>query len=271
MRLLIVRHAESQNNKLWDDICEKYKLSGEYGPGVNIPPVAWDEYGKRRSADPSISKLGEAQAEACGKGLKKYLTEIVRKNPDTKIKLRSSPMERTLQTTMYIVNICGTSMFPSFEVDNSIFEQGGCFTNNNLPGLPGRSPAEIAAIFPLAKPLWSGQGWYLNYRTSVEFETPLAIETRDEACARAKGIVNKLWDCDVKTMGEQDVLILVVHADLLDALIKNLMGVSEDRACLVKMKNTGINEFTMRFHKETGNRELFVEYLNDYSHLKELA
>ena len=270
MRLIIIRHAESANNKLWDDISEKYGLSGEYGPGVHIPPEAWVAYNEARSADPNISELGEAQAKACGEAMNTFVTKARAENADVKIKLRSSPMQRTLQTTMAIVNGCGSGMFPSFEVDNSIFEQGGCFTNSKLPALPGRSPEEISAAFPLARPLWTGKGWYEDYRISAGFQTPLAFESRGEAYERAKNIVKMLWKTDVTAMGERDVLILVVHADLLDALVKNLMSVQEDGACLVKMTNTGINEFTMRL-RETGERQLFVEYLNNFAHLSGLT
>ena len=266
MRLILIRHAESQNNKLWDDITEKYGLDGEYGVGVDIPKEAWNAYNEARSADPDISEIGKTQAKACGEFLNAYLSKIRAEDANVEIKLRSSPMQRTLQTTMAIVNGCN-DIFSSFEVDNSIFEQGGCFTNSKQPALPGRLPNEIKAAYPLANLLWSDKGWYENYRVSIGHKTPLVFESRKEAYERAKKIINKLWEADVKKMREKDILILVVHADLLDALIKHVMGVSEDGACLVKMQNTGINEFTMRVDKETGRKQLFVEYLNSFSHL----
>ena len=64
-------------------------------------------------------------------------------------------------------------------------------------------------------------------------------------------IVDKLWEVDVASM-RQKTYCLIVHADLLDALIKNLMGVSGDDACLVKMRNTAINEFSMDVDSDTG-------------------
>ena len=76
MRLILIRHAESQNNKLWDDITEKYGLDGEYGVGVDIPKEAWNAYNEARSADPDISEIGKTQAKACGEFLNAYLSKI---------------------------------------------------------------------------------------------------------------------------------------------------------------------------------------------------
>ena len=147
--------------------------------------------------------------------------------------------------------------------------QGGCFTDSKLPGLPGRSPEEIKSAYPLVTPTWQGLGWYEHYR-KIE-GAPLEFEKRGEAYKRAQMIVDKLWEVDVASMRQKDMLILVVHADLLDALIKNLMGVSGDDACLVKMRNTAINEFSMDVDSDTGKKHVSVEYLNNFSHLNGLA
>jgi len=267
MRLLLIRHAQSKNNKIWDEIAKKYKVQENAAYDSNAE--VWSEYNERRSADPCISELGQAQAKACGETLKKYLTKLREEKPQMSIKLRSSPMERTLQTTMAIVENCGEDFFPYFEVDNCIFEQGGCFTDSKLPGLPGRSPEEIKSAYPLATPTWQGLGWYEHYR-KIE-GAPLEFEKRGEAYKRAQMIVDKLWEVDVASMRQKDMLILVVHADLLDALIKNLMGVSGDDACLVKMRNTAINEFSMDVDSDTGKKHVSVEYLNNFSHLNGLA
>ena len=62
-------------------------------------------------ARPLHKRVGQAQAKACGETLKKYLTKLREEKPQMSIKLRSSPMERTLQTTMAIVENCGKTFF----------------------------------------------------------------------------------------------------------------------------------------------------------------
>ena len=68
MRLLLIRHAQSKNNKIWDEIGKKYKLTHAYDPEAEV----WSEYNERRSADPCISELGQAQAKACGESFEKH-------------------------------------------------------------------------------------------------------------------------------------------------------------------------------------------------------
>ena len=74
MRLLLIRHAQSKNNKIWDELAKKYKVQENAAYDSNAE--VWSEYNERRSADPCISELGQAQAKACGETLKKYLTKL---------------------------------------------------------------------------------------------------------------------------------------------------------------------------------------------------
>ena len=103
MRLILIRHAESHNNFVWDKLTTKYPVYEER------PKNFYDLYNAQRNADPELSELGYKQAEAVGKEISKRLVTY-----EKPIELRSSPMNRTLLTTTAIEKECGNDVFPTF-------------------------------------------------------------------------------------------------------------------------------------------------------------
>lgn len=99
LQLILVRHAESQNNVLGDVALEKFAHT-PYQPGT--PAYEW--YIDQRVADPELSEKGLAQVDALSKH--PYLnhielSEIAKK---TNFQVFSSPMVRALLTTKSLVS-----------------------------------------------------------------------------------------------------------------------------------------------------------------------
>jgi 2,3-bisphosphoglycerate-dependent phosphoglycerate mutase len=120
-RLYLVRHAQSENNVIWDGS---------------------DDHPNRRP-DPEITELGHRQAQALGEHLAHPRAEP-RQHPfaDTEqahfglTHVYCSLMTRSILTGEYIAQACGLKL----EALPDIFEKHGIYdvdANGNLQGLPG--------------------------------------------------------------------------------------------------------------------------------------
>ena len=251
MRLILIRHAESHNNFVWDKLTTKYPVYEER------PKNFYDLYNAQRNADPELSELGYKQAEAVGKEISKRLVTY-----EKPIELRSSPMNRTLLTTTAIEKQCGNDVFPTFQVYEGYFEQGGCFDNDSK-GIPGRTGQEIRNAFPKAQPNWDlGKGWYeATYKD-------MPVEHRDLILPRVKRVVDDIWKNDVPRL-KNGTLIVVVHGNFLDVMIKELLSSNNDLNFCAIHENTGISSFKLQHDagKMKNKKRVYIEGINSYHHL----
>ncbi|MCC6454307.1 MAG: histidine phosphatase family protein [Caldilineaceae bacterium] len=240
MRLLIIRHAESSNNKI----------------ALNLDNAA---YMQQRSADPVITELGVRQTE-------KLAAHLAGKPPVDAppggkghygiTHLYCSPMLRTLQTAKPIAAALG--LRPSIWID--IHEHGGMFMGNphtgeNFHVHAGLTRADIARDYPDYE-LCDGigeEGWWKSGYEDIAGCYARAIrvarELRRRAHAEAEG--------DTKS-----VVAIVSHGTFIDSLIKALFSQIPENEFFYFHNNTAITCLDFGQHDT-----LYLRYLNRTAHL----
>ena len=225
MQLYLIRHAQSTNNALSDP-------SG-------------------RVCDPPLTELGRQQSQM----LAHYLANGVERVPGFNgnglrpTRLLCSPMQRALETAWPAAGVLGLAP----EVWVELHEYGGIYLDHGDPvgivGYPGKTRSEILAEFPgcVVPESITDKGWWRGGR-----------EDR-EACDRRAGLVASVL-CHWADRDER--VALISHGDLLDALIKALLGTPCDRQRRYSHHNTGISRIELRPDGQTR-----VYYLNRLDHL----
>ena len=170
--------------------------------------------------------------------------------------------DATSQRTTAIEKECGNDVFPTFQVYEGYFEQGGCFDNDSK-GIPGRTGQEIRNAFPKAQPNWDlGKGWYeATYKD-------MPVEHRDLILPRVKRVVDDIWKNDVPRL-KNGTLIVVVHGNFLDVMIKELLSSNNDLNFCAIHENTGISSFKLQHDagKMKNKKRVYIEGINSYHHL----
>uniref|UniRef100_A0A7S2W864 Phosphoglycerate mutase n=1 Tax=Rhizochromulina marina TaxID=1034831 RepID=A0A7S2W864_9STRA len=219
-RVLLIRHAQSQNNVIAADIAQR--MAGR--PAAEMR-AAFEEL---RHFDPALSEAGEQQAGL----LAEYLADkfIARDTP-----VYCSTMRRTILTSRPVVHLLGWKG----NVREDLFEVGGSYTTRDgeemvHPGTPPRELAQEFAEYSLSSELAAlgDQGWYqADHR-----------ETKAEAVDRARRVSQWLWDLAEASGGRpaQDVdVACVLHGDLLALLLRALLEIPEESATTFLHLNTG--------------------------------
>ncbi|MCC9641434.1 histidine phosphatase family protein [Rhodopirellula sp. JC740] len=216
MQLLLIRHAESENNAK--------------------PAHA-------RVCDPSITARGRIQAEHLGKWMSEW--EIGH--------LITSPFRRTLQTTESILKhrSDSASRFP-IAVWHNVFENGGCYNGHhegNFSGAPGFGRNQIESFFDALNENIPGEtlhpvdidreivpeGWWGRDR-----------ETLPEMQSRATDVIHRLEQTFPPSPLEADVerpanqVALVAHADFLREMLSQIFVDHVDADEIGPIPNTSI-------------------------------
>lgn len=229
MKLLLIRHAESDNNYLWSQL----------GP---------EGYWASRSADPTITERGFEQADALARHMEKVDYGIT--------DLFVSPMLRTVQTARPTVE--ALSLQPRLWID--IHEDGGLWTSDPAdPGNFGNHPGITRAEFIRDHPEFelvdgiTDDGWWT-----------LGREDRAGCCARAMRVASELTaraDAE-RDEGIDSVVALVSHGAFLDMLVHVLFGQLPSAGHFYELNNTSL---TLLDFPKPGR--VVVKYLNRTEHL----
>lgn len=207
MRVLLIRHAQSQNNVI---AREERSVPGRSRKEARAA------FEKRRYEDPMLSELGSAQAESLGEWL--ATDPLLAPFADERVDVLCSPMQRTMLTARPLLKA-----FPSWRghVDERLYETGGIFTTDehgvDTAGT-GMTAAQLRDRFPEFEPsehiVHRGElGWYhLDHR-----------ETRAEMAERMGRVAAWLGE-RARAADAPPLLVLVVHGDFLDELLKLLLG-----------------------------------------------
>lgn len=241
MDLLIIRHAESANNRI-------------------ITTLGYDDYLGGRVHEPPLTETGEEQAQR----LAEYLAtaeqfEFSRRGKETRRgyaidRLFCSPMLRTLQTAYPVAQALNLPL----EVWRDTYEHGGLFegdpSRDNGAGLkffPGMGRNAMAERFPgvVVPETITDEGWYQGGYEELE------------GCAARAAIVAQ--EVEALAIEHPNLTIaLVSHGTFINQLLHRLLGVCTDASMFCFHANTGITR--VEFSTE-GFRVL--RFLNRLEHL----
>ncbi len=248
--LILIRHAESGNNVLADQIRQKY------GPDVTQASLIEHE-ARMRLPDCGLSERGYRQLEhLAGYDWRDY---FLKAGAFPKCKVFSSPMQRCLLTARAVSTSLRSSMDQPVVVRPDLFEEGGCYhhqEDGKPVGLAGAAWQDISAQFPdFVCPQATRRGWYDRAN----------IETADEFHARAFDIAGWIWSMqqDLLRSGH-GALVLVMHGNIMSAIMSTLFSGAPHRA-LYKHCNTGHTHIELFSH---GGKNMTVcQSVNKVTHL----
>lgn len=240
MELYLIRHGQSFNNALMEDINKRVK-------------------------DPNLTGVGVQQAAHVAQFLSEAtnLEQIVRHSADSPQRheahthdithLYCSPMRRAMQTAQPIAS--ALDIVPEVWVD--IHEHGGIWllVDGEEQGFTGMTRAEIEAEFPgyVLPETITESGWYRPEQKQEPYEI---------AAARAMRIARDLRIRAASDTGKDDKLAIVTHGTLIDLLLKALLHRLPGDSFFHWHYNTGITRLDFL---EDGR--MSVRYINRVTHL----
>lgn len=239
-RLYLVRHAQSENNVIWDGS---------------------DDHPSRRP-DPEITELGHRQADTLGQHLAHPHAEP-RQHPFNKsdeshfglTHVYCSLMTRSILTAEYIAAASNLGV----EALANVFEKHGIYDvddDGNLRGLPGPGRGYFEERFPDIKlPTdLNDDGWWNR-----------PVEDESSFIQRMQEVVNQMRQ---RLTDSDDNIALVAHGDFIDQFVNELMSVVRHQP---NYDNHWVANWT--FHNTSISRIDFVNgsnnvvYLNRIDHL----
>lgn len=212
MRIYFIRHAQSENNLLWE----------------------LNRASKGRHEDPGLTPLGFEQAKLLGAYLRDSREEFPKDWQESGqvgygiTHLYASLMTRALQTATAVSEALGLEMLGRTD----LHECGGIYLDNEetgeRDGLPGPTLAELKGQFPhLVLPEGDvNTGWWNR-----------PFEDRPERFVRARGVFQSMIE---KHGDTDDNVAIVTHGAFHNALITVLLGLPEDHKVWISMFNTAI-------------------------------
>lgn len=232
MQLYFIRHAQSANNRLYDET------------------GTWNG----RDSDPELTELGHAQARrladhvACADG-ETARRDYVNRHRFGFTHLYSSLMIRALATASYLSGALNIPLV----VWEDLHEIGGIFviedeTGEHI-GQPGKSRSELAARFPQVQ--WpvtlTESGWWNRSHETVELQAQ-----------RARRFVHDLSE---RHGGTDDRVAVVSHGGFYNFVLTELLGIQADNGFWFSLNNTGITR--LNFDPEG----IGLAYANRLEHL----
>ena len=203
MQFYFIRHAQSENNALWDQT------------GADIG----------RKEDPSLTELGWEQARRVA-GLVAGLHDGAERFGVTH--LYCSPMLRAVATAYEIGKQAG--LMPVLWKD--WHECGGLFSgtraNNDIVPRPGMSKQVLEERFPgiVTNGEVGPDGWWQG-----------DYELEEERSARGTRVVERLLEIHA---GTNDVVAVVSHGAFYQRFVAALMGIEKVKPIWFLMNNTGV-------------------------------
>jgi broad specificity phosphatase PhoE len=269
--LIIVRHAQSDNNTTYELIRNKF--------GDSLSPDQFEiELNKIHEPDCAISAIGVRQSKLLADHIAAGKLATLKQARSWKI--MSSPMKRCLMTTQLISAGFGEN-YP-VTVHPRFYESDGCFKKDedgNSVGMPGFSKREVEEQFGGFQCLPGMEnGWYADHaskETGGEFKERVeellqtlwqmhedhlrtALETRRQQNQDSANIDRKSM-LDDRDMG----YFIVAHGNLIRALISRFLNTFS----MIPIDNTGMSFIQLWSTTDGQNRFASVQYTNRVDHL----
>ena len=231
-RLVLVRHAQSENNASNARI--RLAFAGD-------PERMHVETERARKPDPNLSEVGRAQAERLADALAAELA-----GPDSV--LVTSPMRRALLTA---APLAARAQVPRdrFVCHGALYEVGGSYYQDHA--VASSDAAAIEAEFPVHCVSVPPGGWYAGHA---------GPESSDEARARVDRVI--AWAEATLGAGTHQTVVVVAHGDLLSRWLRRWLQVPWQRGLAFMHGNTGITRLS--FSRLDG---LLLAGFNDLGHL----
>lgn len=232
MQLYFIRHAQSANNKLYEET------------------GAWDG----RDSDPELTEVGHRQAQLLAGHIASLdgaarPRDFLNRRTFGLTHVYASLMVRALTTASYLA----TALNLPLQVWEDAHEVGGIFAIDEETGVrvgqPGRTRSELAARFPGAvlSPEPDDEGWWRRPHEPVE-----------QQAQRANRFVRDLLERHGRA---DDRVAIVSHGGFYNFVLAELLGTQADRGFWFGLNNTGIT----RFDFEAAN--IGLAYANRLEHL----
>eukprot|EP01038_Epipyxis_sp_PR26KG_P013240 gene13240-17746_t len=255
--LIMIRHAESFNNSIYDLIKEKY------GENLSEEFIQMEEI-KMRQEDSSLSLKGFQQATALGEyvGRNGFNVMTGKNSTDFEWKIISSPMKRCLITSSYILNyinknngnnidisknntsIAENEQVKSVEVVPFLYELHGCYGLNeegNVIGVKGYNNQQIQELFPNFYCMKNND---INLMENGWYDLP-GKESYSHFLARTEECVSWIWSLVENQDREYDGIVLVIHGMLIGSIINSLSGAKSASNLLTVHNNTGYSHLQL--------------------------
>jgi 2,3-bisphosphoglycerate-dependent phosphoglycerate mutase len=228
--LLLIRHAQSANNQLWD------RTGGSRG----------------RSPDPEITELGRLQADAVARTLASGRYGISPRH------LYTSLMLRAVQTAAPIADALDLPLLghrETFEVFGPVEYHPD--DPDDLWPHPGAGRESLTAVSP--RLVWpdapvaaaaNGSGWW-----------PGPVERMDQVPGRARRVIAGLIETH---SGTDDLVALVTHGTFTQYLLRELLGIPE-MAGWISIANTSLCLFRA---VASPDRPVLAAWVNRFDHLE---
>jgi broad specificity phosphatase PhoE len=200
LNLLLIRHAESENNRLQRELAEKL---GDDVARIN------EEFGKLATRDPGLSEIGKQQAERVAAYLETLITLLGKR-----VLIVTSPMRRALQTVMPLVESAGlpreqvVAYVEMFEVGSSLLTR---------EHRPSQVAAQLEAEYPLHCRGIPGDELYIE-----------GAETESGAAANARVDRVIAWFEAALDTYLYDFIIVVAHGHLMTRWLRRWANVPTD-------------------------------------------
>jgi 2,3-bisphosphoglycerate-dependent phosphoglycerate mutase len=232
MQLYFIRHAQSANNKLYE---ETGKWNG-------------------RDTDPELTELGHEQARrlavhvACANG-ELPRRDFMNRSTFGFTHLYSSLMVRALATASYLSEALNLPLVAS----EDWHEGGGIFVideeTGERSGQPGKTRSELAARFPHAQlpETLDESGWWNRAHESVDLQA-----------RRARRVI---YDLIEQHGGTDDRVAVVSHGGFYNFVLAELLGIQADNGFWFSINNTGITRFNF------DSEGIGLAYANRLEHL----
>jgi broad specificity phosphatase PhoE/predicted GNAT family N-acyltransferase len=235
-RLLLIRHAQSQNNANHALLWKQFRHDRE---GYEA------ELERTLERDPGLSEAGRGQAEALALALAPALTDLGDRGL-----LVSSPMRRALQTAMPLAQLAGLDR-ARFVCQAELFEIGSKVYD------PDTKPSELAARLEAEYPLRCCE---------VPSDALHPIHTQEESSVQTSARVDRVisWVEATLRSDAYDLILVIAHGNLMTRWLRRWMGVPWARGVAFVHANTGISLIEWDAHDG-----VVVHFINETSHLPE--
>jgi 2,3-bisphosphoglycerate-dependent phosphoglycerate mutase len=240
MQLYIIRHAQSVNNALLEDITLRVR-------------------------DPELTEVGHKQAQflaqylSNGINLEDLVTypadavERTHHHPYQFTHLYCSAMHRSMQTARPVAD--ALSMPPEIWVE--VHEHGGIYLHENgtIQGYGGLTRSQIESLFPTytVPEVITEAGWW---------NPDYGQEDITSCHARAMRVAENLRQRATKPEASDETVAIVTHGTFIDSLLKAFTETLPGHRYFHWHYNTGITRLDLR-----QNGQVVIRYINRVTHL----